>query len=202
MIPENEISKIIVDAAIEVHRELGGPGLVEEVYEEALEEELRIRALRVDRQLPVRIVYKGRVLRKPLRLDMKVQVQGLILVENKAVVDWNPIHAAQMLTYLRLTGLRLGLVINFGERVLKAGIHRVVKGLPEEVDFFNAKTPFSRGAACSEKPLCASWSPAPLSSMTWQKPRRKRRKFCTRPPPLARMANNAGNLVHWVVRWP
>ena len=65
---ENEISKVIVDAAIEVHRELGGPGLVEDVYDEALEEELRLRGVLVERQLPVRIVYKGRCLRKPLRL--------------------------------------------------------------------------------------------------------------------------------------
>jgi GxxExxY protein len=64
---ENGISKVIVDAAIEVHRELGGPGLVEDVYEEALEEELRLRGIFVERQLPVRIVYKGRLLRKPLR---------------------------------------------------------------------------------------------------------------------------------------
>ena len=65
---ENEISRIIVGAAIEVHRELGGPGLLEDVHEEALEEELKLRGLLVERQLPVRIVYKGRTLRKPLRL--------------------------------------------------------------------------------------------------------------------------------------
>jgi len=129
---ENEISKVIVDAAVEVHRELGGPGLVEDVYEEALAEELRLRNILVERQLPVRIVYKGRVLRKPLRLDMKVE--NLVLVDNKAVTEWNPIFESQMLTYLRLTGLRLGLVINFGERVLKTGIHRVVNGLPENID--------------------------------------------------------------------
>ncbi|MBI2929881.1 MAG: GxxExxY protein [Verrucomicrobia bacterium] len=124
---ENEISGIIVDAAIEVHRELGGPGLLEDVYEEALEEELRLRGILVERQLPVRIVYKGRVLRKPLRLDMRVE--RLVLVDNKAVSEWNPIFEAQMLTYLRLTGLKLGLVINFGERFVKNGIHRVVNGL-------------------------------------------------------------------------
>lgn len=140
---ENEISKVIVDAAIEVHRELGGPGLLEDVYEEALEEELRLRGTRVERQLPVRIVYKGRTLRKPLRLDMKVE--ELVLVDNKAVTEWNPIFEAQMLTYLRLTGLRLGLVINFGERVVKHGIHRVVNGLPEDADF-NAKPPRRRDA--------------------------------------------------------
>jgi GxxExxY protein len=145
---ENQISKVIVDAAIEVHRELGGPGLIEDVYEEALEEELRLRGIQVERQLPVRIVYKGRVLRKPLRLDMKVE--KLVLIDNKAVTDWNPVFEAQMLTYLRLTGLKLGLVINFGERLLKAGIHRVVNGLPEETDF-NAKTQRRRDATDPEE---------------------------------------------------
>ena len=130
---ENEIAKFIVDAAIEVHRELGGPGLLEDVYEEALAEELRMRGLKVERQLPVRITYKGRVLSKPLRLDMKVE--GLVLADNKAVTAWNPIFEAQMQTYLRLTGLKLGFVINFGERLVKNGIHRVVNGLPEDLDF-------------------------------------------------------------------
>lgn len=124
---ENEISKVIVDAAIEVHRELGGPGLLESVYEEALVEELTRRGLKVERQLQVPILYKGKRLDNPLRLDLKVN--GLVLVDNKAVTDWNPIFEAQMLTYLRLTGLKLGLVINFGEQYVKNGIHRVVNGL-------------------------------------------------------------------------
>ncbi len=134
---ENEISKSIVDAAIEIHREMGGPGLIEDVYEEALAEELRLRGLRVERQLPVRILYKGKVLQKPLRLDLKVE--NLVLVDNKATIEWHPVFEAQMLTYLRLTNLKLGLVINFGERFVKNDIHRVVNGLPENVDF-NAKT--------------------------------------------------------------
>jgi GxxExxY protein len=124
---ENEISEVILDAAIEAHREMGGPGLLEDIYEEALEEELRLRKILVERQLPVRLTYKGRILRKPLRLDMKVG--GLVLVDNKSVDEWNPVFEAQMLTYLRLTGLKLGLVINFGERYVKNGIHRVVNGL-------------------------------------------------------------------------
>ena len=126
---ENEISKIIVDAAIEVHREMGGPGLLEDTYEEAMAEEFRLRNMTVERQLPVRLTYKGKVLQKPLRLDMKIN--GLVLIDNKAVTEWNPIFEAQMLTYLRLTGLKLGLVINFGERFVKNGIHRVVNGLQE-----------------------------------------------------------------------
>ncbi len=124
---ENEISRVILEAAIEVHREMGGPGLLEDVYEEAMEEELRLRKISVERQLPVCLTYKGRILRKPLRLDMKVG--GLVLVDNKAATEWNPVFEAQMLTYLRLTGLKLGLVINFGERYVKNGIYRVVNGL-------------------------------------------------------------------------
>lgn len=126
---ENEISKIIVGAAIEVHRELGGPGLLESIYEEAMVEELTRRGLSVERQLQVPIKYKGKLLATPLRLDIKVN--GLVLVDNKAVTEWNPIFEAQMLTYLRLTGLKLGLVINFGERYVKNGIYRVVNGLKD-----------------------------------------------------------------------
>ena len=124
---ENEISKVIVDSAIEVHRELGGPGLIESVYEEALMEELLRRGMNVGRQLLVPIVYKGKTLGTPLRLDLKVN--DLVLVDNKAVTEWNPIFEAQMLAYLRLTKLKLGLVINFGEQYVKNGIHRVVNGL-------------------------------------------------------------------------
>jgi GxxExxY protein len=124
---ENEISKVIVDSAIEVHRELGGPGLIESVYEEAMVEELGRRGMKVERQLQVPIIYKGKQLGSPLRLDLKVN--DLVLVEGKAVTEWNPIFGAQMLTYLRLTKLKLGLVINFGEQYVKNGIHRVVNGL-------------------------------------------------------------------------
>jgi GxxExxY protein len=124
---ENEISKVIVGAAIEVHRELGGPGLLESVYEESMVEELAIQGLSTERQLQVPIVYKGKRLATPLRLDLKVN--GLVLVDNKAVTEWNPVYEAQMLTYLRLTKLKLGLVINFGQKYVKDGIHRVVNGL-------------------------------------------------------------------------
>src|SRR6266567_2010405 len=124
---EDEISRVIVDAAIEVHQELGGPGLIESVYEEAMVEELQQRGLTVERQLWVPIFYKGKKLASPLRLDL--QINGLVLVDNKAVTEWNTIFEAQMLTYLRLTKLKLGLVINFGERYVKNGIHRVVNGL-------------------------------------------------------------------------
>lgn len=124
---ENEISKMIVESAIEVHRTLGGPGLLEGVYEEALAFELDLRGLTIERQLPVPIVYKGRQLGVPLRPDLKVH--SLVLVDPKATTVYHTIFEAQMLTYLRLSGLKLGLVINFGERYVKDGIHRVVNGL-------------------------------------------------------------------------
>ena len=126
---ENEIAKVIVACAIEVHRTLGGSGLLESVYEEALVFELRAAGLTVERQVPVPINYKGHILATPLRLDLRVG--GLVLVDNKAVTEWNPVFSAQLLTYLRLTDLRLGLVINFGERYVKDGIHRVANGLPD-----------------------------------------------------------------------
>jgi GxxExxY protein len=110
-----------------VHRELGGPGLIESVYEEAMMHELLHRGMKVGRQVPAPIIYKGYTLGTPLRLDL--MVNDLVLVDNKAVAQWNPIFEAQMLTYLRLTGLKLGLVINFGEQFVKNGIHRVVNGL-------------------------------------------------------------------------
>lgn len=123
----NELTGMIVEAAIEVHRELGGPGLLEGVYAEALVEELRLRGARLERQQPVPLVYKGKALATPLRLDLRVN--GLVLVECKAVAEHNKVFEAQLLTYLRLTGLKLGLVLNFGQRLLKDGIHRVVNGL-------------------------------------------------------------------------
>jgi GxxExxY protein len=124
---ENEISRHIVEAAIEVHRTLGGPGLLESVYEEALVWELRQRGLNVERQVSLPIPYKGQMLATPLRIDLIVG--GLVIVECKAVTQYNAIFEAQTLTYLRLTSLKLGLVLNFGERVVKDGIHRVVNGL-------------------------------------------------------------------------
>ena len=100
---------------------------IESIYEEAMVEELVRRGMKVERQLQVPIIYKGKRLANPLRLDLKVN--SLVLVDNKAVTEWNPIFEAQMLTYLRLTRLKLGLVINFGEKYVKNGIHRVVNGL-------------------------------------------------------------------------
>ncbi len=124
---ENEISWQVVDAAIEVHRTLGGPGLLESVYEEALVWELEQRGLQVKRQVSLPIPYKGVILASPLRID--ILVDNLVIVECKAVSQYNSVFEAQTLTYLRLSGMKLGLVINFGERMVRDGIHRVVNGL-------------------------------------------------------------------------
>ena len=104
---ENEISKVIVGAAIEVHRTLGGPGLLEGVYEEALAYELSLRGLQVSRQVEVPISYKGALLASPLRLDLLVN--DLVIVDCKAVAQYNPIFESQVLTYLRLTNKHLGM---------------------------------------------------------------------------------------------
>ena len=124
---ENEISRVVVGSAIEVHRTLGGPGLLESVYEEALAWELGHRGLSVERQKPVPVVYKGRTLATPLRLDLLVG--GKVILECKATSHYNDVFEAQLLTYLRLTGCRLGLVINFGEKKVIDGVHRVVNNL-------------------------------------------------------------------------
>jgi len=126
-LPENRVSKEIVDAAIEVHQHLGGPGLLENIYEEALAFELADRGLSVKRQLAVPITYKGHRIASDLRLDLLVE--DLVVVECKAVADYNPVFEAQALTYLRLLDLRLALVINFGARRVIKGLHRVVNGL-------------------------------------------------------------------------
>ena len=123
----NDITGQIVQAAVQVHRTLGGPGLLESVYEEALVWELHHRGFHVDRQLTVPITYRGHELATPLRLDLLVN--NLVIVEVKAVLLYNSIFEAQALTYLRLMNLQVALVINFGERFLKDGIHRIVNGL-------------------------------------------------------------------------
>ncbi len=124
---EDELSRIIIGAAIEVHREFGGPGLLEDISEEALCHELSLRNIGVRRQVEVPVIYKQRRLRKKLLLDLLVEDK--VIVENKATEKYHSIYKVQLLTYLRLTGKKLGLVINYGEKYLKDGVHRVVNGL-------------------------------------------------------------------------
>ena len=124
---ENVITGEIIGAAIEVHKVLGGPGLLEQVYEEALCHELKLKGLNLQRQVQVPVIYKGVEIKKALFLD--IMVDERIIVEVKATEKHNLIFEAQLLTYLRLTDLRLGLVINFGARKITDGINRVVNKL-------------------------------------------------------------------------
>ncbi len=120
---DQELTHAIIGAAIEVHRQLG-PGLLESSYEECLARELTLRSITFDRQKPLPVVYKGVKLECGYRLDFLVD--GRIVVELKAVEALAPIHDAILLTYLRLSGCKIGLLINFHCTVLKNGIRRRV----------------------------------------------------------------------------
>ena len=119
----NLLSGKIVHAAYQVHYELG-PGLLESVYELCLHHELRNIGLKAERQVPVPVKYKDMVFDDAFRIDVLIEDQ--IIVELKAVEALQPIHEAQLLTYLKLTGRRIGLLINFNVPVMKDGIQRVV----------------------------------------------------------------------------
>jgi GxxExxY protein len=125
---ENEIGTVILTTAIEVHRELG-PGLLETVYEVVLAQELSTRGLIIQRQVPVPIVYKKIRFEEGFRADLIVA--GKVLLELKSVERVSPAHKKQVNTYLRLTGLKLGYLLNFGEAMLKDGITRCANGLEE-----------------------------------------------------------------------
>jgi GxxExxY protein len=126
---ENEISAVVVDAAIAVHRALG-PGLLESVYELILAHELRRRGLSVERQVPIAIEYDGIKFDEGFRAD--IIVEGRVVLELKSIEQTTAAHRKQIQTYLRLTGLKLGLLLNFGEALMKDGITRAVNGLEEE----------------------------------------------------------------------
>jgi len=123
---ENEIARIVVDAAFQIHMETG-PGLLESVYETILTDELERRGLRVERQKPIPIIYKGRTYNEGFRADLVVN--GKVIIELKSVEKVKDVHKKQLLTYLKLTGMKLGLLINFGDGLIKNGITRVVNGL-------------------------------------------------------------------------
>jgi GxxExxY protein len=121
----NALSNEVIGAAIEVHKALG-PGLLESAYEACLCQELKLRKIPFQQQVPLALNYKGIVLPDVYRMD--VVVDGLIVLELKAVERLDPIHEAQLLTYLRLSKIWLGLLINFNVPVLKSGIKRLVQG--------------------------------------------------------------------------
>ncbi len=123
---ENEISSRVIGAAIELHKQLG-PGLLESVYERSLAYELNNSGLYIKTQVPVPFIYK--------EIDMDVGFKIDILVEDKVIIELKsiealaPVHFAQVLTYLKITNLKLGLLINFNVKLLKEGIHRIVNNL-------------------------------------------------------------------------
>jgi GxxExxY protein len=119
---KDPLTREVIGAAIEVHKELG-PGLLESVYQHCMEHELKLRRIDFQPQLPLPIVYKGLELDVDLRLDLFFP--GRLVVELKAVEKLLPVHEAQLLTYLRLTKVRIGLLINFCVPVLKDGIRRM-----------------------------------------------------------------------------
>lgn len=118
-----ELTEVVIGAAIEVHRVLG-PGLLESAYEECMCRELSVRGIAFQRQVPLPIAYKGVNLNCGYRLDLLVDDK--VVLELKSVEDILPIHEAQLMTYLRLSGMRVGLLINFNVAVLKNGIVRRV----------------------------------------------------------------------------
>ncbi|MEI7848068.1 MAG: GxxExxY protein [Chloroflexota bacterium] len=125
---ENEIAKTCVDVAYKIHTTLG-PGLLESVYESIMAHELRKRGLRVERQLGIPIEYDGILINEGFRVDL--MVENLVIIELKSVEQIHPVHAKQLLTYLKLSKKRLGLLINFNGPLIKNNITRIVNGLPE-----------------------------------------------------------------------
>ena len=123
-IPErvNHLSSIIFDCALTIHRKLG-PGLLENIYEECLVYELRSRGLKIESQVSLPIVYQELKIENAYRID--ILVEDSIIIEIKAVEAIQPVHEAQLLTYLRLTNHRLGLLINFNSPLIKDGIRRM-----------------------------------------------------------------------------
>jgi GxxExxY protein len=120
--PLNRTTGVVLSAALEVHTVLG-PGLLEHLYAECLARELRARGCEVQQQLPVPLVYKGQLLEHTYRLDMVVERD--VVVEVKAVHKLLPVHEAQLKSYLRLTGIRAGLLLNFHGLTMREGIRRV-----------------------------------------------------------------------------
>jgi GxxExxY protein len=125
---ENSIGKIVVDSAISIHRELG-PGLLESVYEVILADELSNRGLIVERQVPIPITFRGYQFEEGFKAD--IIINQMVILELKSLEKVNNAHKKQLLTYLKLTGMKLGFLINFGEALMKNGIKRIVNGLEE-----------------------------------------------------------------------
>lgn len=125
---ENDIGQIVVDCAVKLHMALG-PGLLESVYEVLLAHRLQQAGLRVERQVPIPIVFDGIQFEEGFRADLVVE--NKLIVELKSVENLHPSHSKQVLTYLKLTGMKLGYLLNFGAPVMKHGINRIINGTIE-----------------------------------------------------------------------
>ena len=123
---ENELSRIIVDAAFKIHTTLG-PGLLESVYETVLAHELKLRGLEIKTQQPIPVIYEQVQLELGFRAD--IVVGHKVVIEVKSIETLAPVHAKQLRTYLRLMDMKLGLLVNFNVDLIKNGIHRVVNNL-------------------------------------------------------------------------
>lgn len=131
----NQTTEAIIGAAIEVHKHLG-PGLLESAYEECICQELNLRNIQFQRQIPLPVIYKGTKLDCGYRIDLLVKNE--VVVELKAMESIQPIHEAQVLTYMRLGGWKVGLIINFNVPIVVKGIKRLVLGLKEQHSAFSA----------------------------------------------------------------
>ena len=126
----NQIVDIVVDTAVDIHRRLG-PGLLESVYRIILKHELTKRGLHVEREVPIPVIWDGFEIELGFRADLIVE--NVVLLELKSVEHLSAVHKKQLLTYLRVKDLRLGLLLNFGAELMKDGIHRIANGFkPEE----------------------------------------------------------------------
>ncbi len=125
MVTEEEISRIVFEAALKVHKILG-PGLLESAYEECLYYELKKTNLKVEKQKALPLVYEEVKLEMGYRID--IIIEDKFIVEIKSVEELNDVHLAQLLTYLRLTNCKLGLLINFNVKLLKNGVRRIING--------------------------------------------------------------------------
>jgi len=123
---ENELSKVIVNTAYQIHTQLG-PGLLESVYEEIMYFELKKQGFQVERQKAIPVMWNGLKMEIGFRADLIVE--NKVIIELKSVESLAPVHSKQLLTYLKLTDLKLGLLINYNENLIKDAVHRIVNNL-------------------------------------------------------------------------
>lgn len=123
---ENELTDIIIECSIKIHKILG-PGLLESVYEKILAYELEKKGLNVECQVPIQIKYENKIFNEGFRAD--IIVNDKIILEIKSIANFDPVHYKQLLTYLKLTNKKLGLLLNFNKELLKDGIKRVINGI-------------------------------------------------------------------------